>query len=101
MFRERIVYHNTVERKCWNLREGHYTATIATYIIEKTKWWWWKKYEIRQIVPYISEPYYDGEYATNNNLQSAADYERKVAELAITLLKNGQNIDDIRNNDNP
>ena len=38
---------------------------------------------------------------TNNNLQSAANHERQIAELAITLLKNEQNIDDIRNNDNP
>ena len=100
MFKERIVYSHTTKRKCWNLREGHYTATIATYIVEKTKWLW-KKYEIRQIVPYIAKPFYDGEYATNNNLQSAADYERKVAELAITMIKDGQDINNIWSDDNP
>ena len=100
MFRERIVYHNMVERKCWTLAEQFYTATIETFVIEKSLWLW-KKYEIRQIVPLISKPFYDGEYATNNNLQSAANHERQIAELVITMLKNGQDIDDIRNNDNP
>ena len=99
MWKENIVYTHTTKRKCWNLREGYYTATIVTFVIEKSLWLW-KKYEIRQIVPYIPKPFYDGEYATNNNLQSAADYERKVAEFAITMLKNGQNIDNIWNNDN-
>lgn len=100
MFRERIVYHNTVERKCWNSSEGYYMATIATFVIEKSLWLW-KKYEIRQIVPYISKPFYNREYETNNNLQSGDKHERQIAKLAITLLKNGQNIDDTRNNDNP
>ena len=100
MFKEKIIYYNTVERKCWTFREGYHTATIATFVIEKSVWLW-KKYKIRQIVPYISKPFYDGEFATNNTLKSAAKHERQIAKLAITLLKNGQNIDDIRNNDNP
>lgn len=75
-------------------------ATIATFVIEKSLWLW-KKYEIRQIVPYISKPFYNREYETNNNLQSGDKHERQIAKLAITLLKNGQNIDDTRNNDNP
>lgn len=41
-----------------------------------------------EIIKYVS----DGEYATNNNLQSAADYERKVAELAIAMIKDGQEL---------
>lgn len=99
MWNEKVVYYHTTKRKCWNLREGYYTATIATFVIEKSLWLW-KKYEIRQIVPYISKPFYDGEYATNNNLQSAANHERQIAELAITMLKNEQDIDNIWNNDN-
>ena len=93
---EKIVYINKVPCKCWSLRRDKYTADVVTYIVERQRLWH-KSYEIKQVIPLLSKPFYDGEFSTNNNLQSVADYEKSIAELVITAIKSGKDVREIQN----
>ena len=72
-----------VER-LWCYR-GYYTADITGLLYVKTrKFLWWELSPILYIevkVPYIDEPFYDGEYCTNNRLSSLEVQMRAEMEV--------------------
>lgn len=72
-----------VER-LWYYR-GYYTANITGLLYVKTrKFLWWELSPILYIevkVPYIDEPFYDGEYCTNNRLSTLEVQMRAEMEV--------------------
>ena len=63
----------------------YYTATITGLLyVETRKFLWWELPPILYIevkVPYIDEPFYDGEYGTNNRLSSLEVQMRAEMEV--------------------
>lgn len=63
-----------------------YTANITGLLYLKTrKFLWWNLSPVLYIevkVPYIDDPYYDGEYGTNNRLSSLEVQMRAEMEIA-------------------
>ena len=45
--------------------------------------WKWTDYEIMRSIPYISSPFYDGEYSTNRRLSAMAEMMEQDAKMAI------------------
>lgn len=84
--RERIVWKNSRTVNCWSINSGKYNATIATIIIEK-RFLIFKRYVIKQYVPLLPNPTYDGEYCTNKMLKAAAIEEQGFAEILLMELK--------------
>lgn len=92
IMRERIVWKNRRTVKCWSINSGNYNATVTTIIIEKY-FLFLKRYVIKQYVPLLPSPTYDGEYCTNKMLKAAAIEEQGFAEIALLELKsNNKNI---------
>lgn len=90
--KERIVWKHCRPVNCWSINSGNYNATITTIIIEKY-FLFFKRYIIKQYVPLLPSPTYDGEYCTNKMLKAAAIEERGFAEIALLELKsNNKNI---------
>jgi hypothetical protein len=44
-------------------------------------------YKIKQIIPFTDEPYYDGDYVTNNRLTRVANEQYEIARLEILNIK--------------
>lgn len=72
-----------VER-LWCYR-GYYTANITGLLYVKTRKFLWLELSpilyIEVKVPYIDEPFYDGEYCTNNRLSSLEVQMRAEMEV--------------------
>lgn len=66
---------------------GRYmTLEIITRIYKK-KFLWWTTYSIDQSIPYIDDPFFDGEYNTNKRLASVAKMEYEWAKTKIMEAK--------------
>lgn len=64
------------------------TITVITYI-QEVKWFFnlFTYYKIKQLVPLIDKPYFDGEYSTNKRLSLSAKEQYHIAELEILKIK--------------
>ena len=66
---------------------GRYmTLEIITRIYKK-KFLWWTVYSIDQSIPYIDNPFFDGEYNTNRRLADVAKSEYEWAKTKIMEAK--------------
>ena len=66
---------------------GRYmTLEIITRIYKK-KFLWWTVYSIDQSIPYIDNPFFDGEYNTNRRLAVVAKSEYEWAKTKIMEAK--------------
>jgi hypothetical protein len=93
--KERILLKDTVPVEIYNLggRQPYMTVNIFTTIIErehKFLFWKWKSYDIKQVIPYIENPFYDGEYSSNRKLKTLARERYEIAKLKLIELKNEQ-----------
>jgi len=62
----------------WML-SGKITTHILTLVYEY-RFFYFKWYRIKQIVPYIEKPFYDGEYSSNEKLMLIAKDEINLAK---------------------
>ena len=84
---EKIIYEQTtICPNCWMLGLECYSANITT-VVKMRKILCFRFYKIMQIVPYIRNPYYDGEYNTNCILRAMAKGEKLKASIFITRFK--------------
>lgn len=66
---------------------GQYmTLEIITRIYKK-KFLWWTTYSIDQSIPYIGDPYFNGEYNTNKRLAVVTKSEYEWAKTKIMEAK--------------
>lgn len=88
MKKEVLKVWTTEVNKCFVAPYRYDTLRIITYI-QKIKYFFnlFSTYKIKQIIPYISTPYYDGEYTTNNRLAQAAKEQYEIAKLEILIIK--------------
>ena len=65
----------------WNL-SGRFSADAYGYVYAYKHWWQRRlHFEVKIYVPYIDDPYYDGEYATNRYLSTISVKIRAEMEL--------------------
>lgn len=84
---EKIIYEQTTKcPNCWMVGIGYYSANI-TSVVKMRKILCFRFYKIMQIVPYIRNLYYDGEYNTNDILRTMAKEEKLKASIFITRFK--------------
>ena len=93
--KERILLKDAVPVEIYNIggREPYITVHIFTTIIEyesKFLFWKWKSYDIKQVIPYIENPFYDGEFSSNRKLKTLAKERYEIAKLKLIELKNEQ-----------
>ena len=94
--KERLLLKDAVPVEIYNAggRQTYITVHIFTTIIErehKFLFWKWKTYNVKQVVPYIKNPYYDGEYSSNRKLKTIATERYEIAKLKLIELKNENN----------
>jgi hypothetical protein len=94
--KERLLLKDAVPVEIYNLsgRQQYITVHIFTTIIEcehKFLFWKWKSYDIKQVIPYIENPFYDGEFSSNRKLKTLAKERYEIAKLKLIELKNEQN----------
>lgn len=80
----KIIYKSSQEVECWILGE-FYTSTVETYIIQY-KFLRHKFNKIKQFIPYLNSPTFDGEFASNKKLKLVAKDEKFKAKM--WLIKN-------------
>lgn len=69
MKRECIKTYNHTEPLWVGMGNMNLCSSVYVYkYIHKFLWFTWNTYEIKTNIPYIEEPFYDGEFATNNRL---------------------------------
>ena len=75
-------------KNCFTAPYKYETIRFITYI-QEVKWLFglFTYYRIKQLVPYIEHPFYDGEYSTNNRLSLSAREQYHIAELEVLKLK--------------
>ena len=79
-------YIKTIEvPKCF-VGGRYMTLEIITRIYKK-KFLWWTTYSIDQSIPYIDDPFFDGEYNTNKRLAVVAKSEYEWAKTKIMEAK--------------
>lgn len=83
-----IIWIKKRELENCSVSAGYITLTIIT-TIKRKKILWWYKYEIEQSIPYITDPFYNGDERTNLRLKVAANVDRIEAEIEINKIKNG------------
>lgn len=83
-----IKVWKTELQNCFVSPYKYETITIITYI-QEVKWFFnlFTYYKIKQIVPLIKHPFYDGEYSTNRRLSASAKEQYLIAELEILNIK--------------
>ncbi len=86
IMRKKVIYQKQVNVLMWNIL-GEYPAQVVTRIF-KRKFLWFTFYRIKQYIPKIKNPCFDGEYSANTRAGLVAEGEY---ELARTWL-----IDNIR-----
>jgi hypothetical protein len=75
-------------KNCFVAPYRYETIQVITYI-QEVKWFFnlFTYYKIKQIVPLIDDPFYDGEYSTNRRLSASAKEQYLIAELEILKIK--------------
>jgi hypothetical protein len=94
--KERLLLKDAVPVEIYNLggRQPYITVHIFTTIIErehKFLFWKWKTYDIKQVIPYIENAFYDGEFSSNRKLKTIAKERYEIAKLKLIELKNEEN----------
>ena len=85
------TFSSTVEN-CYYVG-GHCNLTVYVNVYEeihKFLWWQWKIYSTKEYVPYIPDPHYDGEYATNDRLKMTLIMLRSQVDIFIDKCKNSK-----------
>lgn len=88
---KKLVQKTSTQVKCWNLLLNTYYDNIVSLIYEH-KFLWYKWYTTEDYVPYIENPVYDGEHATNDELNRIlhSEHKCKVQEI-IESIKRSDN----------
>ena len=90
LIKKRIIYSNEVECYVWTKCTGKVKTFVRTWVVMK-KFLWIEKFTIKQYVPYIDEPVFDGEYSSNKLLSTIAKTEYGTAEHFIDDYKGNFN----------
>lgn len=85
---KKVIYNTKYVAEGWSLKT--YSAELLTWI-EEIQFLWIKWYRIRQNIPYIKNPCYDGEYSTNIIFEHLASDEKTKAKLWLINYKNNKN----------
>lgn len=88
MKKEVIKVWATEVKMCFVSPYRYENLRIITYI-HKIKWFFnlFTSYKVKQIIPFTDEPFYDGDYATNNRLTRVAKEQYEIARLEILNIK--------------
>ena len=80
------IHVKTIEVPCCFVGGRYMTLEIITRIYKK-KFLWRTTYSIDQSIPYIDDPFFDGEYNTNKRLAVIAKSEYEWAKTKIMEAK--------------
>lgn len=88
-----IKVWKTELQNCFVAPYKYETITIITYI-QEVKWFFnlFTYYKIKQMVPRINHPFYDGAYSTNKRLSLSAKEQYHIAKLEILKIKEKNNL---------
>ena len=79
-----IIFRRELELRNMFIRPGDYRSlTIVTYVVKRTDQRGKTHYEIKQELPLTSEPFYDGDFATNRTVERYGKTEHILAQEAI------------------
>ena len=84
MSKKEIIYNRELHLEKMFAGPGRYqTFTIVTYVVKSKGWFGRYDYEIKQTLPLTTDPFYDGDFATNRIIERHGVTERALAEKAI------------------
>lgn len=85
---EIIKEYKDTFKKLFYSPSSRFDVSAETKILLTTiKFLWWERkiLEIKQYAPIIKEPFYDGQYCTNNILEAALIEQKGKAEVFVKL----------------
>lgn len=64
-------------------------ASIHVYKVHHSFLWWkWTTFETKMFIPYVTQPFYDGEYNTNKILDSVSEMLKSKVDEYISTKEN-------------
>lgn len=78
IYMKRIVYYSFRKVMAWNQMRGDHLTRIATLVLEY-KIWKFRFFRIKQFLPLIKRPLYDGEFSSNRCIKTYAVEEKAKA----------------------
>lgn len=82
--RMEIIFRRELELRNMFISPGvHRPLTIVTYVVKRTDCRGKAHYEIKQELPLTSDPFYDGDFATNRTVERYGKTEHILAQEAI------------------
>lgn len=78
LLKKQQVYSSVRETKAWNLTKREHIVRIVTFVYER-KFWKFHFFRVVQFIPLLQNPYYDGEYSSNESVKADAVEEKAKA----------------------
>lgn len=81
------MYSAFRETKAWNLTKLEHTVKIVTFVYER-KLWKFHFFRVVQFIPLNNNPFYNGEYSSNESIRADAIEEKAKAYEWLYKRKN-------------
>lgn len=78
LFNKKKIYVSVRETEAWNETKRYHDVKIMTFIFERS-FWKFHFFKVKQFIPLIKNPYYDGEYSSNESVKADAIEEKAKA----------------------
>ena len=82
IFKKEQIYVSTHISKAWDIIKGDHSVKIVTIVYER-KFLKFHFFSIKQFIPLCKNPYYDGEYTSNEGIIADAMNEKANAQMWI------------------
>lgn len=91
LFKQKQIYVSAHETEAWNDIKGCHKVRIVTLVFE-LKLLKFHFLKVKQFIPLITNPFYDGEFSSNRSVKAAAVEEKAKAYEWIYTRKQKQAI---------
>lgn len=78
LFKKKQIYVSARETEAWDETRRHHTVRIVTFIFEH-KICKFHFLKVKQFIPLIKNPFYDGEFSSNRSIKAVAAEEKAKA----------------------
>lgn len=92
IFKQKQIYVSVRETEAWNDIKGCYKVRIVTFVFDR-KFWKFHLLKIKQFIPLIKNPFYNGEFSSNRSIKADAIEEKAKAYEWIYKRKSEKMID--------
>lgn len=78
LFKQKQIYISVRETEAWNETRRSHKVRIVTFVFE-CKFWRFRFLKVKQLIPLIKKPFYDGEASSNRSVKACSVEEKAKA----------------------